>query len=871
MTRYSGHFFLLLFFYLNTINLKTKPDKKIPKTYYYVFSFKQNEVNKLFFSIRLPQRTGTPIKISGLIIPIKHTKSNAIVRILTFYTYIAVLLTRLIIKITMKKINFLKRSFLFILTIMLFSFTHAQKRCGTTEYMQQKLKDPVFKKQFEKRQAKFEAKLLEIKTQKTNGTYKKATLVIPVAVHFPEANEADRACLVAHAQSQIDVINADYTGTNADQSLWTAASSFYPGLTPGTADVEFCIATMNHPAGSGLVEGEKAVTIGSQSGAFATADSNATWGGYMNFLIKDIGGGLLGYSPLAGSIANGDSVVMNLAAYGTGAGCTGYVPGAPYNLGRTVTHELGHFYNLDHTFNGGCAAPGDSVADTPAVPAETYGNPANGSVPGCVGGEFSLTMNYMDYVDDASMYMFTPDQITRAEAYWATVSSDFKTGVANCNPTFSLTANNTPVSVCAPNDGVFNMTFTTSAGYSDNTTFSATAGVPAGATIAFSPTSLNADGNFTMTVGNIAAVATGDYTITITATGSITKTIDVVLSVQTGAPSATTLTYPANNATGIGNSSLLTWNAAINAATYTVQMATDAGFTTNMTTNAANTNSYTATGLTPTTQYFWRVKSVNGCGESVYSSTFNFTTAAIACTTYNSVQNNITIPATGATEHVITSTLNIPDNVTITDINATVNVQHVWAGDVELKLTSPNGTEVILLVNSKCDDGTDDIGVTYDDQAAGPVVCSTTVPCVGGTIQPENPMSAFNGEASTGNWILTVTDGYPSADGGEFLNFNIEICGAPILGIEDAEFTESVSVYPNPNNGHFFVSFQSTTSQEVKLTLLDMRGRLVSEQSFENNSNVFNQEVNFNDLAKAVYILKIQTGNSETFKRLVIK
>jgi len=771
----------------------------------------------------------------------------------------------------MKKITFLKRTFLFILTLMTCTYSHAQERtCGTDKYMSQKLQDPVFAKQYVKRQAKFEAKFLEIQTQKVNGTYKKATLVIPVAVHFPGGSEADRACLVAHAQSQIDVINADYTGTNADQSQLAAASVFYPGVVPGVADVEFCIATMNHPAGSGLVEGEKAVTIGSQSGAYATADTNATWGGYMNFVIKNIGAGLLGYSPLSGSIANGDSVVMNLAAYGTGAGCSGYVPGAPFNLGRTVTHELGHFYNLDHTFNGGCGA-GDSEADTPAVASESYNCPAAGSVAGCVGGEKALTMNYMDYVDDACMYMFTAGQITRVEAYWATVTSDFKVGVADCNPGFSLTANNDPVSVCAPTDGVFNMTFTTTAGYSDNTAFSATAGVPAGATIAFSPTSMNADGNFTMTVGNIAAVTPGDYTITIDAVGSVSESIDVTLSVQTGAPSATTLTYPANNATGIGNSSLLTWNTAANAATYNVQIATDTGFTTNMTNNIANTNSYTATGLSPTTQYFWRVKSINGCGESGYSSTFNFTTAAISCTTYNSVQNNITIPGTGSTEHIIASTLNIPDNVTITDVNVTINVQHVWAGDVELKLTSPNGTNVILLANSKCDDGTADIAVTYDDQADGPVVCSTSAPAVGGTIQPENTMSVFNGEASTGNWTITATDGYPSADGGEFLNFDIEICGAPILGVEDNKLAETVRVYPNPNNGQFFVSFQSIDSKPVKLSLLDMRGRLVSEQSFKNNTNVFNQAVNFNDLAKAIYILKIQTGNSETFKRLVIK
>lgn len=772
--------------------------------------------------------------------------------------------------------NLKGKTLLFLLTLVLTNFAFAQEHshgrtCGMAEYMKQKLEDPTFRKQFEQRQAKFEAKLKEIQTQKANGTYRRATLVIPVAVHFPGGSEADRACLEAHAQSQIDVINADYAGTNTDISNWAAASSNYPGVNTGSADVQFCIATMNHPAGSGLVEGEPAVTIGSQSGVFATADTNATWSGYMNFVIKDIGAGLLGYSPLGGSIAAGDSVVMNLAAYGTGAGCTGYVPAAPYNLGRTVTHELGHFYNLDHTFNGGCAGVNDSVADTPAVANPSYGCPAAGSVAGCNAGENALTMNYMDYVDDACMYMFSAGQISRVEAYWATITGDFKPNVANCNPSFTLTANNDPVSVCSPTDAVFNMTFTTSGGYSDNTTFAATAGVPAGATVAFSPTSMSADGNFTMTVGNIAAVTPGNYPITITATGSVTETIDVTLSVQTGAPGATTLSAPANGATGLGSTVPLAWSTATNAATYTIEMATDAGFTTNFTSNSASAATFNATGLAPATQYFWRVKAVNGCGESAYSSTFNFTTAAVSCTTYNSTENNLNIPGSGTTEHVVTSTLNIGDDVNITDVNITINVDHLWAGDMELKLTSPSGTEVILLPNSECDDGTDDIAVTYDDQAAGPLTCSTSAPAVGGTVQPENPLSAFNGESSVGNWVVTATDGYPSADGGTFQNFSIEICGTPNLSIEDESIRESLAIYPNPTNGTVYIAFNSTNNDDVKIQLFDLRGRLVNTQTFENSSSVFNKEVHFNNVEKTMYILKIQTGNNEFNKRLIIE
>jgi len=122
----------------------------------------------------------------------------------------------------------LKKSVLlfFMLTLTAITFTQAQERvqtqgrtCGTDEYMKQKLQDPEFAADYARRQAKYGAKLLEIQTQKADGTYqRKATLYIPVAVHFPTGTEANRACLEAHAQTQIDVINADYTKTNADHA-----------------------------------------------------------------------------------------------------------------------------------------------------------------------------------------------------------------------------------------------------------------------------------------------------------------------------------------------------------------------------------------------------------------------------------------------------------------------------------------------------------------------------------------------------------------------------------------------------------------------------------------------------------------------------
>ena len=306
----------------------------------------------------------------------------------------------------------------------------AQHRtCGMEEHMEELMKDPVFARQWAENQKKFNAELLRRQNIQQRSIMDE--IVIPVAVHFPEALETDRACLEALAQNQIDILNGDYTATNPDATLWNVASGFYPGVNHGVANIKFCIATSNHPENTDddLVEGGPAVTIGydfqyNPVNGFA---QDPLWAGYMNFLIRDIGGGLLGFSPLGGSIANGNAVTMNLGAFGSGAGCpdSGIVPGAPYDLGRTVTHELGHFFNLQHPFSGDCATD-DGIADTPNIIDPNYGCPNPGTIDGCVDGEFALTMSYMDYGNDACLYMFSEGQTDVVDAYVAGLEAQFK-------------------------------------------------------------------------------------------------------------------------------------------------------------------------------------------------------------------------------------------------------------------------------------------------------------------------------------------------------------------------------------------------------------------------------------------------------------
>lgn len=151
------------------------------------------------------------------------------------------------------------------------------------------------------------------------------------------------------------------------------------------------------------------------------------------------------------------------------------------------------------------------------------------------------------------------------------------------------------------------------------------------------------------------------------------------------------------------------------------------------------------------------------------------------CTVYNSTNVPINLP-NGTTS--INSQLTVSGGGTIADVNFTVNMSHVYVGDLSMSLSNGgSGTSVTVLDRPGVPASTygcsgDNIVATLDDEATLPVEnqCAGSAPTINGTFTPNNALAAFDGQNSNATWVLTVTDHYPSADAGTLNSWSLEIC-----------------------------------------------------------------------------------------------
>jgi Pregnancy-associated plasma protein-A len=238
-------------------------------------------------------------------------------------------------------------------------------------------------------------------------------ITLPVVVHVVYRDEGEKLS-DAQVKSQIDALNRDFRAKNADigkvPNVWKSLVV--------DSKINFALAKKD-PRGRKTNGITRTHTSVASFGPDDTVKAKKTGGvdpwptdRYLNLWACSLGQGLLGYAQFPGGPSKTDGVVILNTAFGT----SGTVK-TPFDKGRTATHEVGHFLGLRHIWGDRNDCSGDDfVADTPKARQANMGKPKFPQITCNNGPSGDMFVNYMDYVDDAAMFMFTAGQVARMNA-----------------------------------------------------------------------------------------------------------------------------------------------------------------------------------------------------------------------------------------------------------------------------------------------------------------------------------------------------------------------------------------------------------------------------------------------------------------------
>lgn len=326
-------------------------------------------------------------------------------------------------------------SALLILLIFSIHLFAQHDQCGTMENLEEQMKnDPLLKLKMEQT----ESRINHFLTHQTNHRGAGTILTIPVVFHIVHNGEpVGSGANISDSQviSQLLIMNEDFRRLNAD------TTNTPPYFLPFAADseIEFCMATIDPQGmptnGIDRIDGGQA-TWSSTNDINTNLKPVTVWNSanYLNFWTVNFGNSsLLGYAQFPGGNALTDGIVC-------GHEFIGRPPYNPftnnYNLGRTATHEIGHWLDLRHIWGDGNCSVDDNVNDTPLAASSNRG--CDTSTNSCVDTPVDykdMVQNYMDYTHDDCMNIFTIGQSDRMRAAIMTTRASLLTSPGCSNLT----------------------------------------------------------------------------------------------------------------------------------------------------------------------------------------------------------------------------------------------------------------------------------------------------------------------------------------------------------------------------------------------------------------------------------------------------
>jgi subtilisin-like proprotein convertase family protein len=327
-----------------------------------------------------------------------------------------------------------------------------------------------------------------------------------------------------------------------------------------------------------------------------------------------------------------------------------------------------------------------------------------------------------------------------------------------------------------------------------------------------------------LTVATTQFTEPGEYTFDLTGiSGAIERSVAFTVVVVEEAPAATSLTGPPSGTTGASTSPEFAWTAVGDAESYRLEVDADPTFGSPLVRETGSTGigDFDAI-LQEGTPYYWRVFSINACGETV-SSTSYFVTGI---TLQESFCSSPGAPIPDGSLSGETYTLVFPQSGELLDLNLSLDITHTWVGDLGVRLRHNESALEVQLVDrpGRGDSGfgssADDMNIILDDEAGATVEDGAPF-TIGGSYSPNEPLSTFDGIDANGTWVLTITDA-ATGDTGTLNSWCLE---AEILGsvgfkqlvISDPVASEDDSVISFP----YTLSGTSTTAGQFDYTTED--------------------------------------------------
>lgn len=699
---------------------------------------------------------------------------------------------------------------------------------------------------------------------------------IPVIVHVIHNNETLNSPTAtsggnlnaAQIVNQINILNKDFNGLNTDTNL--IPSVFKPVL--GKFQINFCLAVVN-PTGGVLAEpGINRInrsTMGwnappyTQNYINATVKPNSIWDPtkYLNIWVCSLGSGLLGYAtfPAVGTsglsglgTAVGTSTTDGVVILNTAFGSNGTAASGQYNKGRTTTHEIGHWLGLRHVW-GDANCGNDFCNDTPPAQTANYGCPSHpyklGTCTGNTTGE--MTMNFMDYTDDACMYMFTMDQKNRAQLILTnspmraalvtstvcnlpTIGNDVGISYVS-KPTYSQTSNCTNTISPVINVTNFGSTVLNSALFTFNIDGANTQTL-----------------SWTGTVSPSASFTVGLPTLSVSTTGAH------VFNVSVSSPNGASDNNLANNANSqnfyiTSNMTVTAGSAQVcqgNTVTLSASGATTYSWNTGAQTSTISvspnvTTVYTVTG---TTGICVQSKTVSVSIQTAPSLSISRSSVCYGALTTLTAQGASTYQWQSNTTNLNGSTIsvNLIAPTTYTLIGATTaGCSSSVVTTIQVDPLPVNTVVATHVTCGTCQDAT----VTVSSSGATAPYSYVWTPGGATTPQLDN--------VGTGCYTVEVTDnlGCKSTD---------TACVFFDTGLNELSAgAEQFLILPNPTRGYLELKFNTAAVRTIEV--VDALGRMIQTKTLSGNSGV----IDLSKHADGVYYVKIISDNRSSIRKVV--